>query len=218
MQADSCRFALLVVIVNCGQGSKVLKISRQYGMPGGTLLLGRGTIKNRFLEFFELADMRKEIVLMVSELSQTLRVMELLNEKMHFKKKRHGIAFALPVGSVFGASRCQNKESKIQAGGDNMYQSIIAIVERGHAENVIDAATQAGSRGGTIINARGSGIHETSTLFAMEIEPEKEVVLIVAEKKNTDHIVNAIRKLAHIDEPGKGIIFVQDVIQAYGLS
>ena len=71
-----------------------------------------------------------------------------------------------------------------------MYQSIIAIVERGHAENVIDAATQAGSRGGTIINARGSGIHETSTLFAMEIEPEKEVVLIVAEKKNTDHIVN----------------------------
>ena len=41
---------------------------------------------------------------------------------------------------------------------------------------------------------------------------------VITEKKNTDHIVNAIRKLVHIDEPGKGIIFVQDVIQAYGLS
>jgi len=217
MQADSCRFALLIVIVNGGQGSKVLSISRKYGMPGGTLLLGRGTIKNKILEFFELADMRKEIVLMVSELSQTLRVTKQLNDKLCFRKKRHGIAFVMPVGTVFGASQCQKSEKTIQV-GDKMYQSIIAIVERGHAESVIDAATQAGSRGGTIINARGSGIHETSKLFAMEIEPEKEVVLIIAQKDHTEKIVKAIREQAHIDDPGRGIIFVQEVLQAYGLN
>ncbi len=217
MQADSCRFALLAVIVNCGQGSKVLTISRRYGMPGGTMMLGTGTIKNRILEFFELADMRKEIVLMVSDLSQVLQAAKQLNEKFRFKKKRHGIAFVMPVGAVYGASQCLKNENEIQA-GEKMYQSIIAIVERGCAESVIDAATQAGSRGGTVINARGSGIHETSTLFAMEIEPEKEVVLIIVQKKDTDNIVKAIREQAHIDEPGRGIIFVQDVLQAYGLN
>jgi nitrogen regulatory protein PII len=205
------------VIVNCGQGSKVLSISRRYGMPGGTLLLGRGTIKNRILEFFELADMRKEIVLMVSELSQAKRVMKQLGDKLRFRMKRHGIAFIIPVGSVYGASKCQKNKNVVKA-GEIMYQSIIAIVERGRAETVIDAATQAGARGGTIINARGSGIHETSTLFAMEIEPEKEVVLIVVQKENTENVVKAIREHAHIDEPGRGIIFVQDVLEAYGLS
>ena len=46
---------------------------------------------------------------------------------------------------------------------------------------MIDAATAAGSKGGTVINAR-SGIHEEQTLF-MDIEPEKEIVLIISDKR-----------------------------------
>ena len=58
-----------------------------------------------------------------------------------------------------------------------MIQAILTVVEKGHAEEVIDAAVQAGSHGGTIINARGSGVHETATLFGLGIEPEKELVI-----------------------------------------
>jgi len=100
---------------------------------------------------------------------------------------------------------------------DSLYDAIFVIVDRGKAEAVIDAASKAGSKGGTIIHARGSGIHETSKLFAMEIEPEKEVVLILAEKNLTDPIVSTIREELQIDKPGKGIIFIQAVDRAYGL-
>ena len=65
----------------------------------------------------------------------------------------------------------------------------------------MDAATEAGARGGTIINARGSGIHETSKLFAMEIEPEKEIVLIISEVAQAESITSAIREKMKIDEP-----------------
>ena len=99
-----------------------------------------------------------------------------------------------------------------------MYQAIYTIVDRGRAQAVIEAAERAGSRGGTVINARGSGIHETSKLFAMEIEPEKEIVLIVSQKQKTSEIVAAIREELGIDEPGKGIVFVQDVSEAFGLN
>ena len=98
-----------------------------------------------------------------------------------------------------------------------MYNLICIIVERGFAEDVIDAAKAAGSRGGTVIHGRGSGIHETSKLFAMEIEPEKEIVIIVSEKTVTDGIVASIRDKMKIDEPGKGVIFVQNVTATYGL-
>lgn len=81
----------------------------------------------------------------------------------------------------------------------------------------MEAATKAGSRGGTIINARGSGIHETHTLFAMAIEPEKEIVLILSENNTTEAIVAAIRQELRVDEPGNGIIFVLDVNETYGL-
>jgi nitrogen regulatory protein PII len=81
----------------------------------------------------------------------------------------------------------------------------------------VEAAAKAGSKGATIINARGSGIHETSRLFAMDIEPEKEIVLIVSDSDSTDHIVASIRENFQIEKPGNGIVFVQNVTQAYGL-
>lgn len=82
---------------------------------------------------------------------------------------------------------------------------------------MIEAAQKAGSKGGTIINARGSGIHETQKLFNMDIEPEKEVVLILSESKTTDSIVNSIRECLKIEEPGKGILFVLNVAETHGL-
>jgi len=51
----------------------------------------------------------------------------------------------------------------------------------------------------------------------MEIEPEKEIVLILAENSVTDAIVSSIRENMNIDEPGKGIIFVQSINKTYGL-
>ena len=98
-----------------------------------------------------------------------------------------------------------------------MYHSITVIVDRGKAEDVIDAATKAGSKGGTIINARGSGIHETSKVFAIEIEPEKEIVLIISKSDKTEDIISSIKEELEIEKPGNGIIFVQNISEVYGL-
>lgn len=98
-----------------------------------------------------------------------------------------------------------------------MYQVITIIVDKGNAEDVVRAAEKAGSKGGTILNGRGSGVHETSKVFAMEIELEKEIVLILSEVEKTEAIISSIRKDLKIDEPGNGIIFVQDVNKTYGI-
>ena len=81
----------------------------------------------------------------------------------------------------------------------------------------MDVAREAGARGGTIINARGSGIHETATFLNMEIEPEKEIVLMLIATPKAEGIINAIRDELKIDQPGNGILFVQDVDETYGL-
>jgi nitrogen regulatory protein PII len=51
----------------------------------------------------------------------------------------------------------------------------------------------------------------------MEIEPEKEIVMILSKKDRSEAIVSSIRNKLKIDEPGKGIIFIQDVAKTYGL-
>lgn len=214
---QSSDFALITVVVGANGGSKVLNVAKRFGITGGTVFLGRGTVKNRLLEFFEINDVNKEIVVMVSESCLARQVVEDLNNEFHFDKKNHGIAYVMPIAMVYGISRFACGINTDKGVEEVMYQAIYAIVEKGKAEAVVEAAVKAGSRGGTIINARGSGVHETSRLFAMEIEPQKEIVLIISEPSGTEKIVQSIRDELHVDEPGKGIVYVQDVTQAYGL-
>lgn len=98
-----------------------------------------------------------------------------------------------------------------------MYKLITAIVEKGNAEDVVDAAALAGAKGGTILGARGSGVHEQTKVFSINIEPEKEIVMILAQNESVEAIVEKINEKMNIDEPGKGIVYVQDVNRAYGV-
>ncbi|HOV68808.1 MAG TPA: P-II family nitrogen regulator [Clostridia bacterium] len=209
---------LISVIVNFGTGSKVLAEAKRSGITGGTVLLAKGTINSNLLDFLGLSDQRKEMVLMVADKETADRTLEKLNEVFAFAKPHHGIAFTLPVSSIIGSSVCKIDEKEDDKGVETaMYQAITVIVDKGKAEDVIDAAKSAGSSGGTIINARGSGIHETSKLFSMEIEPEKEIVLILANNTKSEAIIAEIREKLKIEEPGNGIIYIQNVNKAYGL-
>ncbi len=216
VNSDAKSIELICVIVNSGHGSKALKIARNNGVHGGTIFFGRGTVKSKLLEFLSLYDVKKEILWMIAESSIAYNALEKLNDEMRFDKPHHGIAFSLPVMGIIGSS-CYNCEFTTERGVENMYNAIFVIVDKGKAEEVIEAAERAGSTGGTIINARGAGIHETSKLFSMEIEPEKEMVMILALRASTDKIAESIRDSLKIEEPGNGVIFIQEVNKTYGL-
>lgn len=207
----------IYIIINKGYGSKVLKKARACGMRGGTIFLAHGTIDHPLLNLLALNDQRKEIVMIIGEKSLCEQTLAQLNQQFHFDKPNHGIAFAIPVCKLVGVSYYNNELLDEESELNTMYQSILTIVNRGNAEDVIEAANRAGAKGGTIIHARGAGVHETSKLFAMDIEPEKEVVLILAKKAQSPLIIQAIREDLAIDQPGNGFILVQDVAQTYGI-
>ncbi len=211
---------LMYIIVNYGLGSKIIKYAKKFGVTGSTICLGKGTIKNSFLEFLAINESRKEIVLIAGERSIIYSVMEELNKKFSFDKPNKGVALTVSIKEAIGARGLKeiNYNPKESRGAEkSMYNLIVVIVEKGNGEHVVEAANKAGSRGATIINGRGSGIHETSKLFAMDIEPEKEIVMIISQSSLTEKIVSSIRKDIKIDEPGKGVIFVQEVNKACGL-
>ncbi|HNR05274.1 MAG: P-II family nitrogen regulator [Clostridiaceae bacterium] len=211
-------YNLICVIVNFGLGSDVLKLSKQHGVTGGTIFLGKGTVKSAILELLELSESRKEIVLMAAEAAIEDTVLEELNRKFKFSKPNHGIAFTTSIKSILGIARCGCKIDNVSGGAENpMYNLIMAIVERGKAEAAVEAARDAGARGGTIIHARGSGIHETSKIFSIEIEPEKEIALIISESTLSDKIASSISDRLNINEPGNGVIFIQSINKVYGL-
>lgn len=209
---------LVCMIVNDGLGSKLMKSAKRNGFSGGTITYGKGTANNRLLDYLGLSDIRKEIIYLAADQSTAYQALEGINKEFEFHKPNHGIVFTTSMCSVFGSKNvdCHHLENK-RGANKQMYHVITIIVDKGNAEDVVRAAEKAGSKGGTILNGRGSGVHETSKVFAMEIELEKEIVLILSEVDRTDAIVSSIRKDLKIDEPGNGIIFVQDVNKTYGI-
>ncbi|MGI5836698.1 MAG: P-II family nitrogen regulator [Chloroflexota bacterium] len=96
-------------------------------------------------------------------------------------------------------------------------QLIVTIVRKGKAETVMDAARQAGAEGGTILNGRGTGIHEKASILGMAIEPEKEIVLILTPKAKVQRILESIGNSIEIEKPGRGLAFVIDVEKVIGI-
>lgn len=210
-------YIALVVIANFGMGSKVIREAKDHGVSGGTIFLGKGTAKNHLLKILGLDEIRKEIVLMITEADKENEMHKMLIEKFHLDKPNHGIAFSAPVDNFLGGRDCEYYKKEGEGMGDTEYKAIFTIVDRGKAEEVVEASLSAGAEGGTIIDARGSGIHENNVLFSVPIEPEKEIVMTLIDKYKVEKAVAAIREAMKIDEPGNGIMFVINVNKTSGI-
>lgn len=209
---------LAVVIVDFGLGSKVLKLAKQHGIQYGIVFVGSGTLNNRILEFLRLADIRKEIVLMASDRSVLDAAMDAINERFRFDKPFHGIAYTKPLSSLVGLGSMNIKYYGKHVRRDVMYQSLMVIVDRGKAEQVMETATKAGARGGTIMKARSAADdYDSGSLFNIDIEPEKEVVIILVEATISETIADAIREAYITKTDGSCVILCQDVNKAYGV-
>ncbi|MFH5834697.1 P-II family nitrogen regulator [Proteiniclasticum sp. C24MP] len=211
---NNSNLEVFIYIVNHNDGSRVMKQAKKHGVRGTTAFLGHGTIESALLDFLGLNDVRKELILMVTDEVTGQHAMKGISKDLRLDKPGKGIAFSLNVTRFLGSRGYSREENR---GEKEMYEAIFVIVDKGKGEFVIDAAKKAGSKGATLINARGSGIHETSTLFAMEIEPEKEIILILSESSGTEKIIEAVSTECEIEKPGNGILFTCDVKRTLGL-
>ena len=208
---------MLVVIVEQNKASKVLHLADEKGVTASVAMLGRGTASRTIFDYLGLNDKKKAVLMLFGKTEEIMDLADYLVEKLEMNKPNHGIAYIESAFNVFGTEDNANGSENIKR-GENMYNAIYTIVEKGNADDVIEAAQKAGSRGGTVMHARGSGSEEARKVFNMLIEPEKEIVLIISEEAKTKDIVESIRKETGIEEQGKGIIFVTRVEQTYGLA
>lgn len=208
---------MLVVIVEHNKASKVLHLADEKGVTASVAMLGRGTASRTIFDYLGLNDKKKAVLMLFGKTEEIMDLADYLVEKLEMNKPNHGIAYIESAFNVFGTEDNANGSENIKR-GENMYNAIYTIVEKGNADDVIEAAEKAGSRGGTVMHARGSGSEEARKVFNMLIEPEKEIVLIISEEAKTKDIVESIRKETGIEEQGKGIIFITNVEQTYGLA
>ena len=97
------------------------------------------------------------------------------------------------------------------------FEGVVVIVNEGHSEKVMDAAREAGARGGTIAHARGSGTKDIEKKYGIVITPQKEMIYILVNEKIRDAVMSAVNKAAGLDTLGQGIVFSLPVDNVSGI-
>lgn len=101
MQFDNKK--LLVTIVDKGQGSEIVEITKKNGCEGGTIVPGQGTRFDSLGSFFGFNfDPEKEIILSLTDEKNAMTLLEKVTVAGQLTKPGHGIAFVLDVCSVAG--------------------------------------------------------------------------------------------------------------------
>jgi nitrogen regulatory protein PII len=205
---------LLISILGRKSAEGYVAISKAAGARGGTIAYGRAIGGNAILQMLSLADVDQEILFTLIEGDAQNIVQEILEKTAASPKKFQGFALLLPVSPMFVSTRSHNPRATTDTGGDPMesgFTLITLIVNAGFADDVMAAARKAGAKGGTILNARGTGTEEDVKFFGITLVPEKEMLLIVAEKSRLDPILQAVNTTPQLCEPGGGIVFAMDV-------
>ena len=217
MQTVYLQAKLLLSIVQLGIGEQLVAATKTAGARGGTILLGTGVAENAILHMLGMGDSEKEIVLTLLTEQEMEPVLDALHHFRRNKRLACGIAMLLDVPQILRHSShplplgTSTTEKKRREQMDSPHTLITCIVNKGTADEIMDAAREAGATGGTILAARGTGKEEDMTFFGVQLVPEKEILMVLVGAGQTGKVLDSIRKVPCLAEPGSGIAFCLDV-------
>jgi nitrogen regulatory protein P-II 1 len=105
----------------------------------------------------------------------------------------------------------------VKANKSSALKMIMAVVQRGKADEIVTAAIKAGAPAATVFFGRGRGIRERLGLLGLAIQPEKEIIMIVTEEWLVDQVITGIVRAGNLDQPGMGFVIVLPVERAVGM-
>ncbi len=216
---------LLITIVDRDKGKLVVDLLKQDEVLLHYIMLGNGTAHKDLLGLLGLRDTAKDVIFSFIGSAHAKRALRRLSHALDIDQPGRGVAFALPLGSIGMRSLSymtgmEQQPAPAEEGSemvDVTHELIIAVVNRGFTDAVMEAARPAGARGGTVVHARGAGSQEAAQFLGITIQPEKEMVMILVEQALKLPVMQAITKGVGLQTEGRGIVFSLPVTEVMGM-
>ena len=217
---------MVVTIVDRGKCEKVVDLCRSEGVPLHLVSLGHGTARTEMLDLLGLGETQKDTVISFVPEYTVCPLLERLADGMKMRYPGKGISFAVPVSSVSAkmyrtlTEHTQPKEERTGSvmACEGKYELVVALINRGYTDLVMEAARQVGAPGGTVLNTRGIGSQDVEQFLGISIQAEKEIVFLVTPTEKRQDVIQAISHEAGLKTPAKGVVLSLPVSHAIGLA
>lgn len=214
---------IILTIIEPAQMQTYEAILKRLNLKLNLELPGRGTASKSLLARLRLDPKPKCAVLSSAGEESTEKLMRAVRRELYIDAPGNGISIAIPIKSVGGA-----KTLEYMQGSDAAYATparaeydtelIVVIANEGHTDSIMDAALEAGARGGTVLHAKGTAGTNRDRFYNLTISDEKEMLLIVSASKDKAAIMRAILKKCGPATDAGAISFSVPVSSAMGIS
>lgn len=213
----------LITIVRRSDAAEYDEFYRSEGVDVVYSTACNGTAHAKTLNILGIEKTEKAMLLSTVTDDTLQKLKKRLTTKMKIDLPDRGVAMAVPLSGVGGSKTLEyftsgQVTSDITTEDNDMQSShelIIAIYERGYTDLVMNAAREAGARGGTTINAKGTAAG-AEKFFGLSLAVEKEIVFIVSEIDKKKDIMKAIMQQAGVESKAHALVFSLPVSETAG--
>ena len=190
---------LFITIIKKSDGKEFLDFFLDHKVSPIYSTIGHGMASSKTLSLLGLEQTEKLVVQSIVTTAKMYELKSALTKTMSIDLPDRGIAVAVPLSSIASkrvlehilAEQATDEENQVITERKIEMELIIAICIKGNSDKIMNAAREAGARGGTVVKAKGTA-SGSDMFFGMAISDEKEIIYIVARKEEKSDIMKAI--------------------------
>ncbi len=221
-------FRMLFLIATPKLVNKAVGLFKEGNVPAQYIFHAQGTASSEVMDMLGLDGVDKNIMMSMMPKMFADEMLKKLRKKLHLGMPNTGIAFTVAMSSGSGhimqlmeKMEPEEKERLMERNEtdmtDNEYSMIMAIVNQGFSEDVMNAARPKGASGGTVFHSRRVGNEEAMKFWKISVQEEREVVIILAGKEDKLAIMQEIGKKCGMQSKAQGIVMSLPVDNVVGL-
>jgi len=236
---------LIFFIVDWNQANVVSDVFLEEKVRFYFLNKGKGTANSEILDLLGIGARDKAVIICLEQQVLVQVLMKEVRKKLRRSSPGAGISFTVPLSAIndpillifkqsihknekiaaeleatMGQRAMENsgKENKEKSMENITHDLIVAAVNHGFSDELMNTARGAGASGGTVINARGQAHEGAVKFFGIPVQDEKELILILTSREKKVPLMKAICEAHGLNSSAQGIIFALPVDNVMGLS
>ena len=213
---------LIDMVADRYHAAAVSELMEGHRLPIVLTMLARGTATSETLDLYGLEATEKALIMTVAGEDMTRQLIRAAKRRLFIDVPGNGIMLAIPIKSAGGGRTLAYLSGGTVPDGavpelKFEHELVLAVINEGHTDPVMDAARSAGAAGGTVLHAKGTGGKLSEKFLGVSLADEKVLIMIVARSSEKAGIMRAIAAQCGPDTPAGAIAFSLPISAVAGL-
>ena len=212
--ANDSRMVMLLAIIKRGKGAQYIKALEEDDVVLHFQCVGDGTAPSEMIDILGLGNREKDIIISFATYKTAERIASGLTKNLGAMHSYQGLFMIISTNAFSRISAeivKRNSSDNIKGGGNPMsseykYSLILAAVNRGYTDNVMQTAKIAGATGGTVIKARLAEAQIVEAFANTKLDEEKEIIAILAPDSVRNNILESVNNEFGLKSEAQGVV------------